>query len=181
MDSTTHNHHSPDYCPADDPLLDYPDSLIINRPDLKSRTLIFGEEIVTLIFWGFWFYLWLPLISLIAWLLGFRLLYIHMVELGGFDGFLEQLDTFTLGIALVSGTLACWSLYNLKRYGKYKRRNKILVTDLGKLTEEFSITTQDLQHIQQAKRITFSFDEQQEISGIETSGSAKMSLTISNT
>jgi biofilm PGA synthesis protein PgaD len=180
MDSTAHNRHSPDYCAADDPLLDYPDSLIINRPELKSRTLIFGEEIVTLIFWGFWIYLWLPIVSLIAWLLGFRLLYVHMVELGGFDGFLEQLDTFTLGIALVSGTLACWSFYNLKRYGKYKRRNNILATDLEKLAEEFSVTPQKFQQIQQAKRITFSFDEQHEISGAETSGSARDSASHIN-
>ena len=173
MDSMPNTHHSTRTSAPDDPLLDYPDSLIINPPDLKSRALIFGEEILTIIFWGFWFYLWLPLISVIAWLFGFSLLYTHMVKLGGFDGFLDQIDTFTTGIILVSGSLALWSLYNLKRYGAYNRRNKILVTDLDKLTEDFSITAQDLNRVQQAKIVSFFFDEHNEISKIDTTAKEK--------
>ncbi len=157
----------------DDPLLDYPENLIISRPDLKSRALLFGEGILTVLFWGFWVYLWLPLISVIAWLLGFRILYIHMVELGGFDGFLQQLDTFSIGIGLLSGSLALWSLYNLKRYGSYNRRNKVEWTDMEKLAADFSLTTREVSEIQQAKIVSFHFDEQDVISGFEVTTSGE--------
>ncbi len=168
MNPTANEYRSADTITPDDPLQDYPENLIINRPDLKSKTLILGEKILTLAFWGFWFYLWLPLISLIAWLLGFRILYTHMIKHGGFDGFMGQLDTFTTGVLLFSGTLALWSFYNLKRYGTYSRRNKILATDLNKLTKDFSVTTQDFNKIQQAKRIAFSFNVHNEIRVVKT-------------
>jgi len=156
-------HHSTRQIAPDDLLRDYPDNLIINRPDLKSRTLLFGEKIVTTIFWVFWFYLWLPLISLIAWLLGFNIFYTQMLKLGGIDEFLAQIDIFTTGILVVSGGLALWSLYNLKRYGAYRRRSKILATDMERLRTTFSITVGELNRIQQAKILSFFFDDYNEI------------------
>ena len=152
----------------DDPLQNYPEKLIINRPDLKSMPLIFGERILTLLFWGFWFYLWLPLISVIAWLLGFQILYLHIMELGGLDEFFVQLNIFSIGIFAASGILALWSFYNLKRYGAYNRRNKVYYTDLHGLASHLSITTQDLHRIQQAKILHFSFNEQGDIRAIGT-------------
>ena len=149
-------------------LRNYPDDLIINRPDLKSRPLIFGEGVLTLIFWGFWFYLWLPLISVVAWLLGFRILYSHIMALGGLDEFLVQLNIFSIGIFAASGILALWSFYNLKRYGTYNRRNKIYCTDLHGLATHLSLSTGELAEIQQAKTLIFSFNEQGDIRTIQT-------------
>ena len=153
---------------ADDLLLDYPENLIINRPDLKTKTLLFGEGLLTVLFWGFWIYLWLPVISLIAWLFGFHILYVHMVELGGFDGLIHQLDTFSIGIALLSGSLAFWSFYNLKRYGKYNRRNKVLWTNTDQMAREFSISSEDFNDIQQSKTVRFYFSDIHEISAVDT-------------
>jgi biofilm PGA synthesis protein PgaD len=153
---------------AKDLLQNYPENLIINRPDLKSKPLIFGERILTLIFWGFWFYLWLPLISVVAWLLGFRILYSHIIELGGLDEFLVQINIFSSGIFAASGILALWSFYNLKRYGAYNRRNKVYYTDLHGLASHLSIAATELKTIQQAKTLHFSFNKQGEISTIET-------------
>ncbi len=153
---------------ASDPLQNYPDDLIINRPELKSMPLIFGEGILTLLFWGFWFYLWLPLISVVAWLLGFQVLYSHIMALGGLDEFFVQLNIFSIGIFSASGILALWSFYNLKRYGAYNRRNKIYRTDLHGLAAHLSLSTRELVKIQQAKTIHFSFNEQGEIRTIAT-------------
>ncbi len=160
--------HKKNKTTVDDPLHNYPDKLIINRPDLKSRPLLFGEGILTLLFWGFWFYLWLPLISVVAWLLGFKILYSHIIALGGLDEFLVQLNIFSIGIFSASGILALWSFYNLKRYGAYNRRNKVYTTDLHGLAAHFSLTTQELQKIQQEKILHFSFNERGNISMIET-------------
>jgi len=149
-------------------LRNYPDELIINRPDLKSRPLIFGEGVLTLIFWGFWFYLWLPLISVVAWLLGFRILYSHIMALGGLDEFLVQLNIFSIGIFAASGILALWSFYNLKRYGAYNRRNKFYYSDLHGLAAHLSLSTRELAEIQQAKTLIFSFNKQGDIHAIQT-------------
>ena len=144
----------------------YPDCLIINKPNLKNMPLLFGEGVLTILFWGVWFYLWLPIISMVAWWLGFSFFYRHMVELGGFNGFIKFLNVFLSGIFLLCGALSIWSFYNLKRYGSYHRRNKTMITDMAKLATNFNISREKLQKTQTAKRISFSFAEDNTIRGI---------------
>jgi biofilm PGA synthesis protein PgaD len=155
------------FCSSPDDLLEnYPENLIINRPDLKSRPLILGEQILTLIFWGFWFYLWLPLISIFAWVFGFHILYSHIVALGGFEGFLQQLHVFFGGIFFASGILALWSFYNLKRYGTYNRRTDVLTTDHEALKKSFSLSDDQMHTMRKVKTLTASFAEDGSITGI---------------
>jgi len=141
----------------DELLNDYPECLIINDPDLKSMPVVFGEGILTIIFWGLWFYLWLPLISALAWLFGFHMLYSYIVELGGLEGFLKQLDVFCSGIVVSSAVLILWSFYNLKRYGAYNRRTIALQTNDEALMKRFSLTKDQLIHMRKAKRVTVFF------------------------
>jgi biofilm PGA synthesis protein PgaD len=150
----------------DDLLENYPENLIIDRPDLKSMPFLLGEQLLTLIFWGFWFYLWLPLISILAWAFGFHILYSHIVALGGFEGFLKQLHVFFGGIFFASGILALWSLYNLKRYGAYNRRTEVFTTDHEALEKFFSLSSDQLRTMHQAKRLTVSFSEDGSITGV---------------
>lgn len=135
----------------------YPDCLIINTPNLKNMPLLFGEGVLTILFWGLWFYLWLPVISLIAWWMGFNLFYKHMVELGGFSGFIKFLDVFLSGILFLCGALYAWSLYNRKRYGSYHRRHKILTTDMNQMADSINVSKEKLHETQMAKRVSFSF------------------------
>jgi len=136
----------------------YPECLIIDKPDLKSMPLLFGEGLLTVLFWGIWFYLWLPIISMLAWWFGFKLFYRHMVELGGFNGFIQFLDVFFFGVFFLCGALALWSFYNLKRYGSYNRRNHVLKTDMNKMAGYHNISIQKLQKTQFSKHVSFSFD-----------------------
>jgi biofilm PGA synthesis protein PgaD len=136
----------------------YPECLIIDKPDLKSMPLLFGEGLLTVLFWGVWFYLWLPIISMLAWWFGFKLFYRHMVELGGFIGLVQFLNVFFFGVFFLCGALALWSFYNLKRYGSYNRRTHVLKTDMNKMAEFFNISIQKLQKTQFSKYVSFSFD-----------------------
>ncbi len=144
----------------------YPECLIINKPDLKNMPLLFGEGALTILFWGVWFYFWLPIISMVAWWLGFKFFYRHMIELGGFSGFIKFLDVFLSGIFLLCGALAIWSVYNLKRYGSYRRRNQVLTTDMVKMAAYFNITNEKLQETQIAKRVSFSFKDDNSIKNV---------------
>ena len=158
----------------------YPDCLIVDRPDLKSPSLVMGERIITVLFWSFWFYLWLPLISVLAWLVGIKFLYRQMVELGGFAGFLEQINVFASGLALVCSAVASWSYYNYARYAHCTRRSKILEIDREKLAESLSVAEERLSEIQLAKRIVYSFGEDDSIQDIATSDALSVT-TVENT
>ncbi len=147
----------------------YPGCLIIDRPNMKSNSLVVGERIITALFWGFWFYLWLPLFSVLAWLLGIKFFYRQMVELGGFTGFIEQINVFGGGIVLICGAIGSWSYYNYLRFSDSTRRNKILNIDLEKLATSLNVTERQFAEIQQAKRIVFHFGEDDSIVKVTTS------------
>ena len=147
----------------------YPDCLIIESPELKKMHLILGESILTVFFWGCWFYLWLPLISLALWMLGFHFFYHHMVQLGGLGGFVKHLKILVSGISVFSGSLAIWSLYNFKRYGSYNRRTSILLTNDAKLVSFFVIPQQIIHKIRLSKRTVFHFNENNSIRKVDLS------------
>ena len=47
-------------------------NLHINAPELLSRRRRMGDAFITGLMWIIYSYLWAPLVSLIAWLLGFE-------------------------------------------------------------------------------------------------------------
>ena len=97
-------------------------SPLIERPDLQSprqRTL-YGA--LTLVFWGIWFYLWLPLLALLAWSLGVQQAFKYMVVLGGYQDVLSLLGIYSLIILGLGGALVAWALYNIIRFRGLERR-----------------------------------------------------------
>ena len=80
-------------------------SPIIERSDLQSprqRTL---SGALTLAFWAFWFYLWLPVLALLAWALGVQQAFKYMVVLGGYHEVIRLLGLYSLIILLLGGGL----------------------------------------------------------------------------
>jgi len=99
-------------------------SPLIERPDLQSvqqRTLYGG---LTLAFWGLWFYLWLPLIALLAWLLGLQQAYKYMVVLDGYQAVIRLMGVYGLVILLLGGSLVLWAVYNIIRFRGVQRRTE---------------------------------------------------------
>jgi biofilm PGA synthesis protein PgaD len=95
---------------------------IIDRPDLQSlghRTL---SGMLTAFFWAMWIYLWLPLLALLAWLVGIQEAYKYMVVLGGYKEVLRLLGIYTAVALLLGGALVIWATYNIQRYGRMPMR-----------------------------------------------------------
>lgn len=96
--------------------------LIIDRPDLQTwpQRAIFGT--LTTVFWLAWFALWLPLVTLIGWVAFGWQFKVHMLDLGGLDGFTSLLLTYAVVIAAMSGSLIAWAAYNYLRFRGADRR-----------------------------------------------------------
>lgn len=109
-------------------------SPIIDRPDLQSnhqRTL-YGA--LTMAFWAFWIYLWVPLLALLAWMLGVQQAYKYMVTLGGIAHTRRVLEDYAVVVACLGGALLVWAAYNIYRFrGVDKRSARAHVTgaDIG--------------------------------------------------
>ena len=97
-------------------------SFIIDRPSLQTarQRIVYGS--VTLVFWVLWIYLWLPIIALIGWGLGFHLAYEEMVIKHGFDALKAMLSTYMIVVAYLGGSLLAWAYYNFVRFHGVVRR-----------------------------------------------------------
>jgi len=100
-------------------------NIIIDRPELqsKSKRAIFG--VLTAGLWSFYLYLLLPLASLLAWWLGFVVVYEEMVMLRGWEMLLELIGVYgaivlAMGLAQVGWALTNW----LRFYGRRDRRRE---------------------------------------------------------
>jgi biofilm PGA synthesis protein PgaD len=80
-------------------------------------------SLVTLIAWMLWLYLWLPLITLIAWLAGLRTAWVELSA----ESYAHQTSDLLaiLGHALVCGLVfAGWAYYNQARFAHRTRRRQ---------------------------------------------------------
>jgi biofilm PGA synthesis protein PgaD len=101
-------------------------SPLIERADLQSprqRTLYGG---LTLMFWLFWLYLWVPVLALLAWALGVQQAYKYMVVLGGYQEVIRVIGMYSLVILLLGGGLLLWAGYNIFRFSGVENRTAAL-------------------------------------------------------
>jgi biofilm PGA synthesis protein PgaD len=130
---------------------------IIYRPDLlprKNRVFFSG---ITLFAWGIWVYLFLPLISVIAWWAGVEMFARFMLDPD------ERIYMVTLSMYLIviSGAALVifgWSRYNLLRFQGQDRRSKMPPVS-NKMTEDrFYIDSDSLDRIHRSKIMVLELD-----------------------
>ncbi|RRU23535.1 poly-beta-1,6-N-acetyl-D-glucosamine biosynthesis protein PgaD [Stenotrophomonas sp. 278] len=98
------------------------DSRLIRKSRNQPRLQRTAWGFVTLAFWGFYFYLWAPLVTAISWLLGGHLAWLQLYE------YKQSIDPFlviALPIMLVCSAvlLIAWAEYNRFRFAGKERRN----------------------------------------------------------
>ena len=79
---------------------------------------------LTLLFWGVWLYLVLPLVSLVLWFFGVRF-FIREIAEGGYEGLRSSLVAYSSVLLVLVGLLALWITWNVARYGGEKDRRTV--------------------------------------------------------
>lgn len=100
-------------------------NIIIDRPELQSKgkRAIFG--VLTAGLWSFYLYLLLPLASLLAWWLGFAVVYEEMVMRSGWQALLELIGVYSVIVLAMGMVQVGWALINwLRFYGRRDRRRE---------------------------------------------------------
>ena len=134
-------------------------SLIISRPSLQTLRQRVTSTVLKFVFWALWIYLWLPLVTLIAWLLGIDLVHIHMVKLAGFGGLIGVLQEYLITIGLVGAVLACWALYNYLRFRDKTRRKSLKPVTNFDLQKSFQVNERVLADAQKSRFVAVRFNE----------------------
>ena len=117
--------------------------LIIRRPDLQPKTERLVWSVVTLIAWGFWFYLWLPAVSLVAWFFGVHLFIEHML-VDEAQNYIPSLGTYGVIVLSFAGVMLSWSLYNWGRFGRRNRRKLAPRVETAEIAEFFQVKMDEL-------------------------------------
>ena len=142
-------------------------SPLIERPDLQSprqRTL-YGA--LTLAFWLFWIYLWVPVLALFAWLLGLQQAYEYMIVLGGYQEVIRVLWLYGGVILLLGGGLLIWALYNILRFGGVEKRTAALPITTQEAGRHFGQDPEAVTRWQGGQRLYVSHDPEGRIAGVE--------------
>jgi biofilm PGA synthesis protein PgaD len=128
---------------------------IIDNPKLKSFMRNIGEWSFTTLMWGLWIYLFLPLLNVVLWLLGFHLFYVKVIERGGYIQLLTLLGKMGWAVLLVFGTLRLWGYYNYIRFGKKNRRKSVSPTTADQLSGFFHLPRDQVLEMQSKKEVVW--------------------------
>ncbi|RUQ36568.1 MAG: poly-beta-1,6-N-acetyl-D-glucosamine biosynthesis protein PgaD [Candidatus Competibacteraceae bacterium] len=134
-------------------------AFIIDSPSLQSTSKRIVWKLVTLIFWGLWFYLWLPLATLIAWMLGIYIGYQEIIVLQSYRQALVTGEYYILIAALLGGTLIIWALVQWLRFHNRERRKRRPDIGMEALAVYYQLDPSDLRQWQTAQRLIVHHDE----------------------
>lgn len=96
--------------------------LILNAPDKVSRGTKLGSNIVTIVCWIAYIYLWIPLITLVAWVLGVSHAYDELSFARQADDLENLLLFYGFIVALLGGSLLLWAAKEYLRFRHSTRR-----------------------------------------------------------
>ncbi|MBC7804032.1 MAG: poly-beta-1,6-N-acetyl-D-glucosamine biosynthesis protein PgaD [Candidatus Parcubacteria bacterium] len=143
---------------------------IIDRADLQTWQHKSISAGLTLVFWALWFYLWLPLLALIAWLIGLQQAYKYMIVLGGYHDVLRLLGIYSVVILLLGGSLYAWATYNILRYGKLAKRSGSVPPSLEQVARHFRQGPMSVSGWRQARRLLVTHDDKGGIASVDILG-----------
>ncbi len=142
-------------------------SPLIERSDLQSPRQRTVYAALTLAFWAFWFYLWLPVLALLAWSLGVQQAYKYMIVLGGYRDVLNLLGFYGLIIWMMGGALVLWALYNIVRFGGVEKRTAPLPVTTLEIARDFCQSAPAVARWQSEQRLYVTHDLKGNIAKVE--------------
>ncbi|WP_303636108.1 MULTISPECIES: poly-beta-1,6-N-acetyl-D-glucosamine biosynthesis protein PgaD [Stenotrophomonas] len=134
------------------------DSRLIQKPRKQPRLQRTAWGFVTLAFWGFYFYLWAPLVTLISWLLGGHLAWLQLYE------HKQHLDPFVIIalpviLACCALLLIAWAEYNRLRFAGRERRCPREDATRAEIAQSLGASDHLAEDLFNAKAVTLHMDE----------------------
>lgn len=135
-------------------------SNIIDKPELQSpaQKYLFGS--VTLGLWFIYLYMWLPLISVLAWLLGAQLFYERVIERGGLHLLAHDLRRYGEVIVVMVAVYLGWALVNYYRFRTSRRSTQLHAVDISMLAKHFNVDEADVNRLQWSRVLELTHDDE---------------------
>ena len=117
--------------------------------------------------WAVYSYLWAPLVSLVAWLLGFEFAYDVMVRAGGFAILKDILWFYSVMVACIFIVVASWSMINRRRFANDNRRKAIEPVTDADIAEHFGIRFSQLKTLRDSRVASVRLSDEAQIEHVE--------------
>jgi len=141
------------------------DTTIAVRDILDTR-LKTRDAVLTTALWVLYAYLWLPFISLIAWLIGIDFAYGLVEQAGGLSNLFELLTSFGIALAFITCIVIGWSALQFWRFHDKERRTTSPSPDYDDEMSLWDIDAADLYKIRCGRRLTIGLDEHGAITSV---------------
>jgi biofilm PGA synthesis protein PgaD len=125
------------------------------------------DTLATGFIWLVYSYLWAPLISLVAWLLGFEFAYDVMIRAGGFETLKELMWFYSIVVAIIFVVVAGWSAINRRRFARGDRRQAVDSVPDTEIAAYFGIRDEQLAALRESRISHVSVNEDGQILSVE--------------
>jgi len=132
-----------------------PEIEIRDNPKLRSFFRNITEVTFTGFVWGIWAYLLLPLVNIIMWIVGLRLIEKSVIEQLGYAEMLALISKMGWIVLIVFLILRLWGLYNYKRFGKRSRRKSSSPVTVEQLAAHFQVPAEQVEYMRSQKEIVW--------------------------
>ncbi|MBN4970606.1 poly-beta-1,6-N-acetyl-D-glucosamine biosynthesis protein PgaD [Stenotrophomonas maltophilia] len=134
------------------------DSRMIRKPHRQPRFQRTAWGFATLAFWGFYFYLWAPLVTLLSWLIGGQMAWQQLYERKNqFDPYV--LVALPLMLLCASVLLIGWAEYNRARFRGHDRRLPRPLASLNEVAADLGASTGLAERLLGCKAATLHMDD----------------------
>lgn len=131
----------------------------IDAPHLLTRKHRARDTVLTALMWALYVYLWLPALSLVAWLLGIEFAYDVMVRAGGAQSLARELSWYGLTLLIIFFLITGWSASQHMRFaGKNRRAATDRVSD-AVLRQTSGLTEEGFARLRNRRCLIVSFDD----------------------
>ncbi|MDO8305729.1 poly-beta-1,6-N-acetyl-D-glucosamine biosynthesis protein PgaD [Herminiimonas sp.] len=133
--------------------------LILNMPGLVSMPSKIGSGLFTVVFWGLFLYLWVPLITLVAWGMGIYHAYSEVQYAQELLNLRHLLFTYSMVVVLLCGSLLLWALKEYLRFRDSTRRHVPIPVATTELADYARLDAEHIVQWQGIRRMVAHHDE----------------------
>ncbi|HWU97284.1 MAG TPA: poly-beta-1,6-N-acetyl-D-glucosamine biosynthesis protein PgaD [Oxalicibacterium sp.] len=127
--------------------------LILNMPDLVSRHTKIGSSVFTVLFWAIFVYLWMPVITVIAWMTGLYHSYSELTYMRELEDLSHLALAYATIVAALGGTLLMWALQEYLRFRNVNRRREPVAVNHHEMAKYVNFDESDVAAGQNARRL----------------------------
>jgi biofilm PGA synthesis protein PgaD len=140
----------------------------IDVPHLLTGKQRARDTALTGLMWVLYAYLWLPAVSLGAWLLGIDFAYEVMVRAGGAQGLRVILAWYALALLAMIVAVVAWSAIERIRFRRSPRRHIVTPVDDEAISRAFGVETTQLRLLRQANCLQLGIDSDGRLQAINS-------------